>query len=44
MPETRAQADSAIAAYAKTVVDQAPPLSREQIDRIAVLLRRGAAG
>jgi hypothetical protein len=46
-PETTAQlAEAQLANYIKRVVDQAPPLSAEQCDRLALLLRgpSGAGG
>ncbi len=36
-------AEAKLAAYIQRVVDQAPPLSPEQRDRLAVLLRSGGA-
>ena len=39
----RALAEAKIAAYIQKVVDAAPPLSNEQRDRLALLLRGGAA-
>lgn len=39
---SRALAAAKLAAYIERVVDQAPPLTDEQIDRLALLLRGGA--